>query len=81
MLIFVAPGTEAAVLARCATAVRRGGLVVAGFTVRPGDYGPTALDADAAATGLELVDRWSTWERDPWSPGGDYQVSVHRRLS
>ena len=81
VLIFVAPATEPAVVARCAAAIRPGGLVVAGFTVRPGDYGPTALDADATAAGLELVDRWSTWDRAPWSPGDDYQVSVHRRIS
>ena len=81
VLIFVAPGTERAVVARCAAAVRPGGLVVAGFSVRPTDYGPDQLDADAADAGLELVDRWATWDRDPWSPGGDYQVSVHRRVS
>lgn len=79
VLIFVAPGTEAAVVARCASHLRSGGLLVAGFQVQAGGYGPGPLDADADAAGLELVDRWSTWDRGPWSPGGSYQVSVHRR--
>lgn len=79
VLIFVAPGSEATVVARCAEHLVPGGLVIAGFQVRPGGYGPDALDQHAVAAGLELVARWSTWDRDPWSPGGDYQVSVHRR--
>jgi SAM-dependent methyltransferase len=78
VLIFVAPGTEPAVVARCADHLRPGGLVIAGFQVRPGGYDPTQLDHDAAAAGLDLVDRWSTWDRAPWSPTDRYQVSVHR---
>lgn len=79
VLIFVAPGTEAAAVARCAEHLRPGGLLVAGFQVRHGGYDPEQLDADAAAAGLVLVDRWSTWDRAPWSPAEGYQVSVHRR--
>jgi SAM-dependent methyltransferase len=77
IFLFVDPGTEAAVLAAVAGTVRPGGLVVAGFQVRPGGYGPERLDADADACGLRLADRWSTWDREPWSDGGDYQVSAH----
>lgn len=77
VLIFVAPDTEPAAVARCAAQLRPGGLLVAGFQVRPGGYGPERLDADAAAAGLTLVDRWSTWDRQPWSPSDGYQVSVH----
>lgn len=79
VLIFVAPGTEASTVARCAAAVRPGGLVIAGFQVQPGGYDPAQLDADAADAGLELMARWSTWDRQPWSPTDGYQVSVHRR--
>ncbi|MCU1496333.1 MAG: Methyltransferase type 11 [Acidimicrobiales bacterium] len=78
VLIFVAPGTEPAAVARCAAVLRAGGVMIAGFSVRDGGYGPEALDADAAAAGLTLVDRWSTWSRDPWSPTDRYQVSAHR---
>jgi SAM-dependent methyltransferase len=76
IFLFVDPGTEAAVLGAVATTVRPGGLVVAGFQVRPGGYGPDRLDADADALGLRLLDRWSTWDRHPWDDD-DYQVSVH----
>lgn len=79
VLIFVAAGTEAAVLERSAAHLRPGGLLISGFQVKPGGYGPDALDRDAASSGLDLVDRWSTWDRAPWVAGGDYQVSVHRR--
>lgn len=78
VLIFVDPGTEAAVVAALARTLAPGGLLVAGFQVRPGGYGPDRLDADAAAAGLHLAHRWATWERARWA-GGDYQVSVHVR--
>lgn len=79
VLLFTAPGTEAAVVAAVAATVRPGGLVVAGFQLRPGGYGVAAFDAAAAAAGLQRVERWATWDREPWSPGAGYQVSAHRR--
>ena len=79
VLIFVAPGTEGEVIARCAEHLVDGGLLIAGFQVAPGGFGPDALDRAAADAGLALVDRWATWDRAPWMAGGDYQVSVHRR--
>lgn len=79
VLIFVAHGTEHLAVERCAAHLRPGGLLVAGFQVEPGGYDPASLDADAERAGLELVDRWSTWDRAPHQSGGDYQVSVHRR--
>lgn len=78
VLLFTAPGTEGAVIANVAAAVRPGGLVIAGFSLRPGGYDLTRLDADAGAAGLTLADRWSTWDRAPYA-GGDYAVSVFRR--
>lgn len=79
VLIFVAPGTEPEVLQRCADHLDVGGLLIAGFSIRRRGYHPEQLDRDAVAAGLTLVARWSTWDRQPWSPGADYQVSVHRR--
>lgn len=79
VLIFVTPGTEPDVVARCASLLRPDGLLVAGFQVKRDGYGPQQLDADAAAAELDLVERWSTWDRGRWDPAGDYQVSVHRR--
>jgi SAM-dependent methyltransferase len=72
VLLFTPPGTEAAVVANAAGAGRR---VIAGFSLRPGGYDLARLDAEAAAAGLVLEDRWATWDRRPFT-GGDYAVSV-----
>ncbi len=37
-------------------------------------------DELSASVGLDLVHRWATWDRAPYA-GGDYAVSVHRRVS
>ena len=79
VLLFTAPGTEAAVVARCAAHLSPGGALVAGFQLRVGGYGLAQYDADCAAAGLSLSERYSTWERDPWA-GGDYAVSVHLHM-
>ena len=76
--LFTPPGTEAALVAGVARHVREGGLLVAGFSLDRG-YTAERYDADAAAAGLEPVERFATWDRAPWSDGGDYAVSVHRR--
>lgn len=78
VLIFVAPETEARVIRRTAAHLAPDGILVAGFSVRAGGYDPVRLDAHAEAAGLALVARWSSWDRAPWSPDADYQVSVHR---
>lgn len=77
VMIFVAPRTEAAVLANLASHLRPGGLVVAGFQTGGERLSVDAYDEHAAHAGLVLVDRWATWDRQPFA-GGDYQVSVHR---
>jgi SAM-dependent methyltransferase len=79
VLIFVPEGTEGRVIANAARWLAPGGRLVAGYSIRPGGLHPAAHDAHARAAGLELEDRWATWDRRPWSPGGDYAVSVHRR--
>ena len=77
VMIFLQLGSEAAVIANLAAALVEGGLLVAGFQL--GRQLPLArYDALCASHDLALVDRWATWERDPFS-GGDYAVSVHRR--
>lgn len=77
VLLFVAPGTEAAVVERVRAHLVPGGRLVAGFSLGRGvtiaDY-----DAMASAAGLELEARFATWEREPFAAGADYAVSVHR---
>lgn len=81
VMILLAPGTEAGVIAGLAARTR---VLVTGFGLAaphlpipeaPFDLG--RYDAWCAAAGLVLQDRWSTWSRDPWEPGGAYAVSVH----
>lgn len=82
------PGSLADVARGLAAHTEPGGLVVCGFGLDddhlPGDCPVTPLaDVDAAftAAGLVPVDRWSTWDRDPWVDGGGYVVTLHRRVS
>lgn len=78
VMIFLAPNTEAAVVARMARHVRPdGGALVAGFQLQPGRLTLAAYDAHCRDAGLHLHQRWATWDRQPYS-GGDYAVSVHR---
>ena len=81
VLIFVPSGTEGQVIANAARHVSPGGRLVAGYSLRRGGLQPSAHDAYAGAAGLELEDRWSTWDRHPYAPGDAYAVSVHLRSS
>ena len=77
--LFTPPGTTAAVVAGCTRHLRPSGLLVAGFSLGR-DYPIEQYDAQAADAGLELVDRYATWERAPFDADADYAVSVHRRV-
>lgn len=77
VLLFTTPGTEAAVVANLARHLAPGGFLVAGFQLLPGRLDLVTYDADCAAAGLALAERWATWDRKPWTAGGDYAVSVH----
>lgn len=78
VMIFVTPGTEGAVLASAVRHLRRPGLVVAGFSLRPGGLGVAEYDRLATEAGLHLAERWSTWDRLPFGADDTYAVSVHR---
>jgi SAM-dependent methyltransferase len=78
VMIFLAPGTEAAVVANMARHLEPGGALVAGFSLEPGRLDLETYDGHAGTAGLALEDRWATWDRQPFN-GGDYAVSVHRR--
>ncbi|HVM02329.1 MAG TPA: class I SAM-dependent methyltransferase [Acidimicrobiales bacterium] len=78
VMIFVEPGTEAAVVANLARHLGPGGALVAGFQLGR-HYALADYDGHCRAAGLALAERWSTWDRRPWVEGSDYAVSVHRR--
>jgi SAM-dependent methyltransferase len=81
VLIFVPPGTESRVIANAAHWLAPRGRLVTGYSLRSGGLGPAEHDALAASCGLVLEDRWSTWDRRPFTPGDSYSVSVHRRVT
>jgi SAM-dependent methyltransferase len=78
VMIFVAPGTERAVVANLGRHLASEGVLIAGFQLGR-DYGLARYDADCAAAGLVLVERYATWDGAPWVPSSNYAVSVHRR--
>ena len=80
VMIFLAPGTEAAVVANLARHVAGDGHLIAGFQLGRG-YDLQRYDADCEAAGLVLEDRYATWEGGCWRSGVDYAVSVHRHAN
>ena len=78
VMVFVAPGAHAEVVAGVAHHISPDGALVAGFQLDRG-YSLAAYDEHCAAAGLALVERYATWDRQPWVDGGAWAVSVHRR--
>ena len=74
--LFTPEGTQAALVARCATHLADNGLLVTGFQLDRG-YGLDAFDRHCRQAGLELISRVAAWSGEPFE-GGDYAVSVHR---
>lgn len=82
----LAPGTLDDAVAGLADVLPPEGLLVAGFGLDAGHLPPgcpvTPLadyDQATAKAGLELVERFSTWDREDFAEGEGYAVSVHRR--
>jgi SAM-dependent methyltransferase len=78
VMIFVTSGTEGAVLTNLARHLVPGGLLVSGFQLTGGGLSLSTYDGLATDAGLELTERWSTWDREEWRPDSTYAVSVHR---
>ena len=79
VMIFLAPGSEPAVVANMARHLTPGGLLIAGFQIKPARLVIERYDEIAGLAGLVLAERWSTWDRDAWDEHHDYVVSVHRK--
>lgn len=78
VMAFVAPGTEALVLARVAQHLRADGVVVVGLGLDRG-YPLADLDAHAAAAGLRTEHRFATWDLRPFGKDAAFAVTVLRR--
>ncbi|HMA33259.1 MAG TPA: class I SAM-dependent methyltransferase [Chloroflexia bacterium] len=79
VMIFLAPGTEGAVLQNMARHLAPDGVLIAGFQLEAAHLTLADYDRLAAAAGLVLAERYATWDRAPWTPRESYAVSVHRR--
>jgi SAM-dependent methyltransferase len=77
VMIFLEPGSEEQAVARLSEHVAPGGVLIAGFQLRPGGYTLDQYDEDCNGGGLILNRRYATWEGDRFVDGGDYAVSVH----
>lgn len=75
VVVFLEPGTERAALTRLHAHLEPGGLLVTGFATDR-EYTVAAFDADAAAVGFTLRQRFATWDLQPWHDGADWAVSV-----
>jgi SAM-dependent methyltransferase len=75
--LFTAPGTEPALVAACARHVADHGSLIAGFQLGKG-YHLDDYDRQCEAAGLVLVERFATWDRDPFPGDGGYAVSRHQ---
>jgi SAM-dependent methyltransferase len=80
VMIFLTPGTESAVLENLTRHLGPSGLLIAGFSLHKDRLTVETYDDLAAAAGLELVERWGTWDRAAFVAGNDYTVSIHRNI-
>ena len=80
VMVFVAPGTEADVLARVAAHLKPDGVIVAGFDLDL-HYTLNAFDADLYLAGLRVEQRFATWDLRPLAKDPDYAVTIARMVS
>ncbi|MGN6634445.1 MAG: class I SAM-dependent methyltransferase [Oryzihumus sp.] len=80
----LAPGTLTAAVSRLCAHLVLDGLLVTGFGLDAVHLPPRCpvtpladFDRACADAGLELVDRFATWDRQPWRVDAGYAVSVH----
>lgn len=79
VMIFLTPGSEGAVVTNMARHLAPGGALIAGFQLMPGRLAIETYDAHAAIAGLIPLERWSTWDCEPWLSSSNYVVAVHRK--
>ncbi len=81
VMIFCRNDHRGAIVANLAGHLEPGGLLIAGFSLQAATAALSLPEYDSycAAAGLELAERFATWERAPYE-GGKYAVSVHRLM-
>ena len=81
VMIFLAPGTEGAVLKNMALHLAPGGVLIAGFQLAMGYLEIEEYDRLAGEAGLTLLERYSTWHHETWAWDSHYAVSVHKNMN
>ena len=77
VMVYVAPGTEAAVIHALAAVLNPGGRAIFGFHTDR-EFTVDQLDDAAASAGWLKEHRFGTWQADPVTPEGDWATSVYR---
>ncbi len=77
VLLFVEPSRRHLVVPKLAEALDDGGHLICGSSFSP-PYDLRGYDEWCHHAGLELIERYGTWERDPYREDSNYAVSVHR---
>ncbi len=78
VLTFLAADERRPALSGLAALLKRGGRLVVGFGLLRG-YPRDAFEADAAASGLVVEQRWSTWDLRPLADDSDFLVAALTR--
>ena len=84
VILFADDHDRSAVIANVARHLTDGGLLVAGFQLKRLDRRRVSLsewDEWTTASGLGLIERFATWDDDPWTADCDYAVSVHSKIA
>ena len=80
VMIFVAPGSQSAVIDTMAAHISPGGVLISGFQLGRG-LDVATYDQMAHSAGLTLIERFATWDGAPFLEASDYAVSVHRQAA
>jgi 2-polyprenyl-3-methyl-5-hydroxy-6-metoxy-1,4-benzoquinol methylase len=76
VMIFVAPGTEAAVVRNLAARLAPAGQLIAGFQLSTGRATIDAYDEWTRDAGLVPAARYATWDGEPFTPESNYVVAI-----
>jgi SAM-dependent methyltransferase len=75
---FVIPERRQLALENLVRHVRPDGLLISGHSIRPDGCPPAQYAIWAEAADLQPVERWSTWDQDPFVTTSEYELTVHR---
>jgi len=75
---FVIPDRRQKVVDNLVSHLEPGGLLINGHSIRSDGCPPALFATWAEAAGLELLERWSTWDQDPFAESSMYALTVHR---